>query len=134
MNRKKRHAPQLVYLLMGVFFLVLAGLSILSGSLRVPTNPLPAPDDLEAYPLYADAVIPCNIAPLNFHINNEAYEYLTRVSSINGKPLLLKDKTVQWEIKSGNVSWRQLRKPLLFDVYVNAMGLVSFPTLKICGT
>lgn len=58
MNRKKRHAPSLVYLLMGVFFLILASLSLLSNSTRVPTNPLATPDDLDVYPLYADAVIP----------------------------------------------------------------------------
>lgn len=132
MNRKKRHAPSLVYLLMGVFFLILAGLSLLSNSTRVPTNPLATPDDLDVYPLYADAVIPYNIAPLNFHIQNEAYEYITRVSSINGKPIVVKGKVVQWDEKK----WKRLLdankgQPLLFDVYVKRDGVwFQFPTLK----
>lgn len=132
MNQKKRLTPSLVYLLMGVLFLVLAGLSLFSGAARIPSNPLPAPDDLEVYPLYADAVIPYNIAPLNFYIYNDAYEYLAKVSSTNGKPLVVRGRTIRWnerkwrrflEINKGQSIW--------FDVFVKRDGVwFGFPTLK----
>ena len=39
------------------------------------------------FPDYSGAVIPPNIAPMNFHIQHEGTGYFVRVSSEKGKPI-----------------------------------------------
>ena len=57
----------------------------------------------QIYPDYVNVTIPCNIAPLTFEINDEADDYLTRLSS-GGAELLVGGKTVAPSIKK----WREL--------------------------
>jgi len=78
-----------------------------------------ATGSLNIYPEYQSVYIPYNIAPLNFHISNEASSYLTSIRSKNGKSLLIRGKDVQIKLKD----WKKLLESnkgevLFIDVYV----------------
>jgi len=86
---------------------------------NVPLKYTEARDKLNIYPDYSDAFIPLNIAPLNFHINNEASTYLTRIYSTNGKSIFVKGRNVQIRVKD----WKTLLNnnkgnDLYFEVYL----------------
>lgn len=86
---------------------------------NVPSTYTETKDKLNIYPDYSDVFIPLNIAPFNFHINNEASAYLTRIYSTNGKSILVSGKDVQIKIKD----WKTLLfnnkgNDLFFEVYL----------------
>lgn len=98
----------------------------------VPASYTEAKDTLDIYPDYADVFIPFNCAPLNFHINNEASAYLTKLYSTNGKSILVKGKDVQINIDD----WKTLLEnnkgaTLYFEVYLKQGKLWSkYPLLE----
>lgn len=134
MTRKKKRFPQLLYLLTALVCLALAGISLLSSGIQAPTDSLLSPDELKLSPRsYANnLVIPYNIAPLNFQIENEAYDFITCYSSKKGKPLLVKGKNVQ--LKKND--WRQLLEnnkgeELLITVFVKRDGVwFHYPSVR----
>lgn len=50
-------------------------------SAEIPQNYTDANTYAEIYPDYKDVTVPCNIAPLTFHIDTEADDYVTRLTS-----------------------------------------------------
>jgi Tol biopolymer transport system component len=87
-------------------------------------------DSIIITPDYANIVLPCNIAPLNFNIQSEADEYLTVVYSSKGNKLLARGKKVQFPIKQ----WKKLLEEnkgdtLYIDVYLkkNSQWLKYLP-------
>lgn len=54
-------------------------------------------------PDYNDLVIPCNIAPLNFKINEQAESYITRIYSHKGKEMVLAGQ----KVKMNEKKWKQ---------------------------
>lgn len=72
-------------------------------------------------PDYSGAVIPANIAPLNFQVLEEGRAYLLKISSQTGQPITVSDKTGRMRIPLR--PWRTLLgtnrgRDLHFDVYV----------------
>lgn len=70
-------------------------------------------------PDYRDTVIPCNIAPLNFRIQEEADDYLTCISGSSGEKLYCYDRDVKVELKL----WRSLLdankgSEIKFEIYL----------------
>ncbi|MDR2474999.1 MAG: hypothetical protein LBD45_03995 [Bacteroidales bacterium] len=61
----------------------------------LPDNAELIPANASCSPDNSDAVIPCNIAPLNFMINDEADEYLTRIYAAHGRTILVGGRTVR---------------------------------------
>ena len=86
---------------------------------KVPKSYTEAKDTLDIYPNYDDVYIPYNIAPLNFHIYNEASAYLTKIYSANGESILVKGPDVQINISD----WKALLNTnkgneLYFETYL----------------
>lgn len=86
------------------------------GAVLVARQPVIAPD-------YSGAVIPPNIAPLNFAVREEGAEYRVRISSTAGDPIEIKTSlpSVGIPLKP----WQKLLaankgQPLLFDIYARA--------------
>lgn len=56
---------------------ILAAITLISCNVSIPQEYTDAHEELGIYPDYRDVVIPCNIAPLTFHIQQEADGYVT---------------------------------------------------------
>lgn len=77
----------------------------------------------EIKPDYTNTVIPPNIAPLNFMIQNNAAEYLVKICSVNGRPIEIYTRT--GKVKIPIRKWRSLLnnnrgQKLFFDVYAKS--------------
>lgn len=86
------------------------------------------------FPDYRDVVVPPNLAPLNFRIEEPGSEYLTRIRSTSGSVIELRRKSPDVQIPLP--AWRKLLagnsgEALLFDVSVRspAGGWNEFPTI-----
>lgn len=62
---------------------VCASLLVSCSSASIPENFTEGKAQPTIYPDYAGVTVPCNIAPLNFAIENEADDYVTRIKSGN---------------------------------------------------
>ena len=98
---------------------------------RIPSSYSETKDKLDVYPDYADVFIPCNIAPLNFHINLEASDYLTKIFSSNGESILVRGRNVQIGLKNWKVLLNANRgNDLFFEVYLKqGKGWVKYPRI-----
>ncbi len=93
---------QFTFGLMGIMFLLLG----LFGSCR---NTLPKdfhrqPRKIAVYPDYHEAVIPPNIAPLNFQIEEDADAYRVHIYGAKGESLILSGKVIQIPVRK----WKRL--------------------------
>jgi hypothetical protein len=75
------------------------------------------------HPDYSGAVIPPNIAPLNFYIQHDGSRYFVKIHSENGKPIEIFSKTPK--IMIPQKAWHKLLnlnrgKQLNLDIYVDA--------------
>jgi hypothetical protein len=99
---------------------------------RIPANYTNVNVKLDIYPDYVEVSIPSNIAPLNFHINNEAEAYLTKIYSTNGKAIIVSGRDVSIGLKG----WKTLLNEnkgndLIFEVYAKQNGKWNrFPPIK----
>lgn len=83
---------------------ILLGLSLFAGC--VPSgygDAVAASDDLCLYPDYTDLVIPCNIAPMNFNVKNDADACVVEISG-GGKEIKLKGPEVSIPLSK----WKEL--------------------------
>lgn len=98
----------------------------------VPATYTDTKDKLDIYPDYGDVFIPYNIAPLNFHINNEASSYVTKIYSTNGKSILVRGKDVQMNLKDWKALLRNNKgNDLFFEVYLkHGKSWSRFPLIK----
>ena len=71
-------------------FITICSIAILLGCSSVPKEYSPSSERLKIYPDYSEIVIPPNIAPLNFKIENAENHYLVRLSNSKGRSLSLK--------------------------------------------
>ncbi len=82
---------------------------------RVTDNPAKP----EIYPDYTDLIIPPNIAPLNFEINMPGHDYVARVSSHDGKELIVGGKTVKWDLEEWHTLLNESKgKDIEFEIFV----------------
>jgi len=80
------------------------------------TNSLPV-----VFPDYNEVAIPSNIAPLNFHIEENGVDYQAIITPLNGKPLIISSENGTIDIPLGK--WRKMTeankgKELSIIVYV----------------
>ena len=87
-------------------------LAIIIGAIALHKN-IPAIKDHTTFsqapriqPDYTNTVIPPNIAPLNFMIQNDAAGYLVKIHSANGQPIEIYTRTGKVEIPIRK--WRSL--------------------------
>jgi hypothetical protein len=74
-------------------------------------------------PDYSDLILPFNIAPLNFSINEGAHEYITSIHAGNSRPLVYKGKNVMIDVKDWHRLLNENRGGLLFfDIYLKKYG------------
>lgn len=73
-------------------------------SVSVPSDYATVNESVKIYPAYYDVVIPVNIAPLNFKINEDADDYITRIKGSSGDKIVLRGKKVQIDVKE----WHEL--------------------------
>jgi hypothetical protein len=113
-------------------FLLILLFAVVSTSCRhVPTEYAETTDSLNIYPEYKEVSIPSNIAPLNFHIQNEANQYVTEIHSKNGKALIVGGRDVQIGLRA----WKALLEKNLGEelhvvVYMKQNGLwKKFPEI-----
>lgn len=84
------------------------------------------------YPDYTNLTIPVNIAPLNFSIEEEGTNFITKMYSKKGTSLQANGKTVQWNLKQ----WHQLLSKnsgdtLYIDIFIERnKRWVKYSTLK----
>ena len=81
-------------------------LFLISCSENIPENTLLQSINISISPDYSEITIPCNIAPLNFNINETAQEYLTVIYSSKGNKIISKGKKVKIPVEN----WKKLLK------------------------
>ncbi|MBE0537119.1 MAG: PD40 domain-containing protein [Phycisphaerae bacterium] len=98
---------------------------ILRPGARAAANAPLLPEPTRIHPDYTDNVIPPNIAPLNFRIEERARRYFVRIGSDNGRPINILTTDACIHIPARR--WRRLLEanrgnPLTFDIYLNQAG------------
>lgn len=108
------------------FLAIISGVAILTscGGPKVPTGNVTDAEGIPSvFPDYTDLVIPPNIAPMNFEVLIPGDEYVVRVSSSEGDPIVAAGNPVQWD----SDAWRTLLesskgKEIKYEVYVRNGG------------
>ena len=115
------------------FRIVLFGLlMLLMACTHVPDSYTETSDSLRLFPDYSGITLPCNIAPINFNIENDADEFITRIWSTNGKPILIKGD----EVRINQSKWNNLLKSnkgehLTIEVFAKMNGAWKrFPIIE----
>lgn len=99
---------------------------------QVPENAVSKQTQISISPDYNDLVIPCNIAPLNFKINEPAEDYITHIYSHKGREMIVSGQKVNMNVKK----WKELLHAaqgdsLYIDIYLKkAGGWIKYPPLK----
>lgn len=99
---------------------------------QIPENAVFQKTPISILPDYNDLVIPCNIAPLNFKINEPADDYITRIYSRKGREMIVSGQKVNMNVKS----WKKLLNEakgdtLYMDIYLKkANKWIKCPPLK----
>ena len=100
---------------------------------QVPENAILQQTQVSISPDYNDLVIPCNIAPLNFKINEQAESYITRIYSHKGKEMVLAGQKVKMNEKKWKALLDESRGDTLYiDIYLKKAdnGWVKYLPLK----
>ncbi len=121
-NRRKR--VRLRILLFAVFLpVVLSGtaLYIFAGRRTVIEQYDSVNRPAKIHPDYSDTVIPANIAPMNFKVEEKGSMYFVRIHSQQGEPIEVVSRTGKIEISQSR--WRRLcdmnrGRELYFDIFV----------------
>lgn len=86
------------------YFIYMAVAGLLAAcSASVPADYTETGTQPRIYPEYTDVTIPCNIAPLHFRIEEEADEYITRLSTPSGEWV-----TAERHVTPGTKRWQTL--------------------------
>ncbi len=90
---------------------------------RVPQDALSAEASARIWPDYSGLAVPCNIAPLNFRIEDEAQAYRCVARGAQGRPIAVKGRTVRFPLKE----WHALLEAnkggeICFDIYEKRDG------------
>ncbi len=79
--------------------------------------------EVSVYPDYTRTVIPCNIAPLHFKINEEAQEYRTHIYGAKGEGMILSGQTVQMDTDDWHTLLTTLKGDTLYtQIYLKKDG------------
>jgi len=89
--------------------------------------------DASIFPDYINVVIPPNIAPLNFIINEKGNRYRVEIYSKNGEKMRIESSSPKIEIPEKK--WHQLldqnkRNPLFVDIYVKDRQWKKFRSIR----
>src|ERR1035437_5954738 len=115
-----------------LYFELLLLMLLVSCSKQVPQTYTAEKKSAVVYPDYNGITIPCNIAPLNFQINEDADEYVTRLYSNSGNDIVVSGKTIQFDLKD----WKKLLndnkgKTIHVDIFAKRNGVwYKYPTLN----
>lgn len=85
-------------------FLAFVSLLVSACSINPPENFKFSSEAIQTTPDYSGVVIPWNIAPMNFLIENQGDEYLAVARSTKGPVLKVRGNKVQWHLEE----WQQL--------------------------
>ncbi len=101
----------ITYIMMGAAVLILA-----TGCRRasVPDSFTKSQHAPKIYPEYEDVTVPANIAPLTFHLDTDADDYVTRLSDAQGTQVVLGGRDVCPPEKE----WRKLKGKVTVEVFV----------------
>lgn len=91
---------------LGCVLLVVA-LAACRSTVRVPDAAQPTAQQASVFPDYRDVVIPPNIAPLNFQVNNPADEVVVQIKGQRGEPLVAEAETAG-KLRFDSTEWRRL--------------------------
>lgn len=124
------------YLLFLIVLLVALSAVYISCDNTITIEEYTRPDrKIKIHPDYTEAVIPPNIAPLNFRIMEDARRYFVKIHSINGKPITIFSKTAT--IRIPQRPWKKLLnenkgQQLFFDIYIQdeSSQWQLFPTIS----
>lgn len=112
--------------------LVLCLLLSLMACTHVPESFTETSDTLRLKPDYSGITLPCNIAPMNFNIENEAEKCITHIRSAHGKALLIAGN----EVRINPGKWKELLEAnkgerLTIEVYAKKNGAwMRFPLVE----
>lgn len=116
-----------------VFSVLILGLLLpLVACTHLPEAFTETSDTLRLKPDYCGITLPCNIAPMNFNIENEAEECITQIRSTHGAPLLIAGN----EVRINPGKWKKLLEAnkgerLTIEVYAKKNGTwVRFPLVE----
>lgn len=98
------------------FITIVAILGIMTSCTQIPTSTSPVDAVPSIFPDYTDVVIPSNIAPLNFRIEEKGEKYVTVVTGRSEKVIITGSKVV---IPKGK--WEKLKRTGLIEVQVYIM-------------
>ena len=87
-----------------VIFLLFLGLILVSCTVKIPDDFIVSSKSIKIYPDYTNLIIPYNIAPLNFTINEDADTYITKIYSKKGLSITIKGKNVLFK----KDKWKEL--------------------------
>ncbi|MBN1516496.1 PD40 domain-containing protein [Candidatus Sumerlaeota bacterium] len=107
-----------------VFFSCIAAYSLIGGKPDIKEH-ASIDHPAKIHPDYSGTVIPPNIAPLNFIVDEEGDEYFVKIHSNQGEPITVFSKDASIEIPAS--PWHALLsankgEQLLFDVYARKQG------------
>ncbi len=127
-DRNRRKRVRLWILLFAVFLpVVLSGtaLYIFAGKRAVIEQYDSVNRPAKIHPDYSDIVIPANIAPMNFKVEEKGLKYFVRIHSQQGEPIEVVSRTGKTEISQSR--WRRLcemnrGRDLYFDIFVKDDG------------
>lgn len=98
---------------------ITALLSIMVSCTGIPQNTVPVDSTPSVFPDYADVVIPANIAPLNFRIEEKGHKYVTVITGGSAKAVIEGEK-----VRIPARKWQKIKKggPIGVQVYVMDEG------------
>lgn len=74
-------------------FIVLIIISIFSACNNLPSDSINTDQELKIYPDYSSIIIPPNIAPMNFRIENSADKFMIQISNSKGRAIRIKTRS-----------------------------------------
>ena len=101
--------------------------------IRIPGDARPADTPARIYPDYADVAIPCNIAPMNFRIEEEARQFRCVARGAHGEAIRTAGRTVHFPAKA----WRKLLEAniggeICFEIYAKGTdGWRAYPSVHL---
>lgn len=105
---------------------IIMAMTILSacGGIKIPSEGVVDADGLpQITPDYTQITIPPNIAPLNFEIDGNGYEFVARMSGDSGGEIIAGGKTVKWDEDEWQAFLKDNRgKDISLEIYVRTAG------------
>ena len=127
---QKTRKAKLMYATIGCALIAIVLLSVCRPPKRSITEYRPIDQPAKILPDYSGAMIPPNIAPLNFHVQHQGTGYCARVSCERGKPIEIFSKTPLISIPKR--AWQKLLdanrgRQLRVDIIVKSPENISSP-------